>query len=121
MDLGITGDLSDPETGIEAGTRYLRWLVDRFKSDDLGQGEQLRFALGAYNAGRGHVLDARRIAPSIGRDPNQWFGHVEEAMLLLKKPEYAAMARFGYCRGDQPRDYVRDITDRYLSYTQIVD
>ena len=121
LELGITGDLSDPETGIEAGALYLKWLVDRFKSDDLGQGEQLKFALGAYNAGRGHVLDAQRIAPSIGRDPGRWFGNVEEAMLLLKKSEYAANARFGYCRGDQPRDYVRDITDRYLSYAQIVD
>ncbi len=120
-DLGIRGDLTDPATSIEAGARYLRWLVDLFQSDDLDHGEQLRFALGAYNAGRGHVLDGRRIASSLGKDPDRWFDNVEEAMLLLKKPEYSSVARFGYCRGDQPRNYVRDITDRYLSYTQIAD
>jgi membrane-bound lytic murein transglycosylase F len=120
-ELGITGDLTDPEVGIDAGARYLRRLLNQFEEDRLAPAVRLRFALGAYNAGRGHVLDARRIARSTGRDPDRWFHHVEEAMLLLKKPEYAAVARFGYCRGDQPRNYVRDITDRYLSYTQIVD
>ncbi|MBD3868715.1 MAG: transporter substrate-binding domain-containing protein [Acidobacteria bacterium] len=120
-EMGITGDLTDPEVGIEAGARYLRRLIDLFEEDQLAPSVRLRFALGAYNAGRGHVLDARRIARSTGRDPDRWFDHVEEAMLLLKKAEYASVARFGYCRGDQPRNYVRDITDRYLSYTQIVN
>jgi membrane-bound lytic murein transglycosylase F len=121
QELGITGDLTDPAVGIDAGARYLRRLIDQFDERRLAPAERLRFALGAYNAGRGHVLDARRIARSTGRDPDRWFGHVEDAILLLKKPKYAAVARFGYCRGDQPRNYVRDITDRYLSYTQIVD
>jgi membrane-bound lytic murein transglycosylase F len=118
-EVGVTGDLQDPEVGIEAGALYMRWLLDRFKDGPQDYGEQLRFALGAYNAGRGHVLDGRRVAETIGKNPDQWFGNVEEAMVLLRKPEYASKSRFGYCRGDQPKRYVREITDRYLSYAQL--
>jgi hypothetical protein len=40
-------DLFDPEKNVAAGTKYLRYLVDRF-------GDQ-RVALAAYNAGEGNV------------------------------------------------------------------
>ncbi len=118
-EVGVTGDLEDPEVGIRAGALYLRWLLDRFRDGPQDYGEQLRFALGAYNAGRGHVLDGRRVAETIGKNPNRWFDNVEDAMVLLRKPEFAAVSRFGYCRGDQPKKYVREITDRYLSYAQV--
>jgi soluble lytic murein transglycosylase-like protein len=38
----------DPERNLEAGTRYLRWLLDRFEGD-------VARALAAYNAGEGTV------------------------------------------------------------------
>jgi soluble lytic murein transglycosylase-like protein len=38
----------DPERNLEAGTRYLRWLLDRFAGDVVR-------ALAAYNAGEGTV------------------------------------------------------------------
>ena len=34
--------------------------------------DRLRFALGAYNIGLGHIEDARRLAGSRGLDPNRW-------------------------------------------------
>ena len=77
------------------------------------------FALAAYNAGIGHVRDARRLAAENGWNPNQWFGHVEKAMLLLAKKEYAKKAKHGYVRGDEPVKYVRQIRDRYLAYINL--
>lgn len=52
--LGIV-DPFDPEENIAAGTRYLRYLFDRF--DDH------RLALAAYNAGEGNVAKFRGVPP----------------------------------------------------------
>ncbi len=48
--LGETGTelLAEPELNLEAGTRYLRYLLERFGGD-------LELALAAYNAGPGSV------------------------------------------------------------------
>jgi len=55
-DLGVT-DPFDPKENIEAGARYLRQLLDRYKGD-------LRQALGAYNAGPAAVDQAGGV-PNI--------------------------------------------------------
>lgn len=108
-------ELSKPEVGLRAGLDYLRWLEDRFR-DDLAFEERIYFVLASYNAGAGHVRDARRLADNLGLDKNKWFGHTERAMLLLSKPEHYKNARFGYVRGSEPVNYVREIRQRYLAY-----
>lgn len=113
-------DLTDPETGIRIGSAYLRRLMDQFEPD-LRFSERLRFALASYNAGRGHIQDGRRIAQEIGLDPDVWFGNVEQALPLLGRSNYAAQARYGYCRCLQPLEYVRQINDRYAAYTLVAD
>jgi membrane-bound lytic murein transglycosylase F len=118
-ELGIS-NLRDPEQGVSAGVRYLNWLLQRFEPD-LDIGERTWFALAAYNAGLGHVRDARRLAARKGWDPDQWFDNVEKAMLLLAKKEYAQQAKHGYVRGHEPVNYVRQIRDRYLAYLSLKD
>ena len=120
LDLGIRGDLHDPEVGIRAGALYLRWLYDLFEPS-LPRGERLRLALASYNAGRGHIQDGRRVARSAGLDPDRWFGNVEQALPLLSREQYASRARFGYCRCRQPVAYVRRINRRYDAYIQAVE
>ncbi|WP_345552317.1 transporter substrate-binding domain-containing protein [Microbulbifer aestuariivivens] len=115
--MGIT-DLYQPENNIRAGISYLQWLEDRFPKR-LEFDERIYFTLAAYNAGHGHVRDARKLAQSLGKDPDRWFGNVEEAMLLLSKPEYYRKARFGYVRGREPVNYVREIRNRYLGYLSV--
>ncbi|MDO6748522.1 transporter substrate-binding domain-containing protein [Gilvimarinus sp. 1_MG-2023] len=105
----------DERTGIEAGVAYLDWTRDRFENY-LPLEERLWFALAAYNAGFGHVQDARRLARQKGWNPDVWFGNVERAMLLLAKKEYYRNARFGYVRGAEPVQYVRNIRNRYRGY-----
>jgi len=56
----------------------------------------------------------------MGLDPNRWFGNVEKAMALLSKPEMAKKARYGYCRCEDPVNYVSQIQNRYDHYVQIV-
>ena len=112
--LGFT-ELFEPEVSIEAGIAYLDWTRDRFP-ETLPIEERVRFSLAAYNAGFGHVYDARRLARQLGLDPNRWFNNVEKAIKLLSKPQYYQKARFGYCRGSEPAAYVRQIENRYHAY-----
>lgn len=114
--LGL-GDLANPEANIAAGVEYLAWVRDRFEVE-LPYWERMWFTLAAYNAGHGHVLDARRLAAKLKLDPDRWFGNVERAMLLLARPEHALQARHGYCRGSEPVNYVREIRSRYEAYLQ---
>ena len=106
--------LVDPDVGIDAGVRYLAWSRDRFP--DLLPGEQIWFALAAYNAGYGHVRDGRRLARQLGLDGSLWFGNVEEAMHKLSEPEYASRAAHGYVRGSEVTTYVSEIRNRYRAY-----
>ncbi len=110
-------ELHDPEESIHAGVKYMDHLIDRF-DPKLPMEARVQFALASYNAGYGHLLDARRLAREQGRDPNQWFGHVEETMLLLSKPKYYMRARYGFCRGGQPVHYVRNIQKFYEAYVE---
>ncbi len=109
---------SDPAHSIKGGIKYMDWLRDRFDSS-LPISERLWFTLASYNAGAGHVHDARRLAHQLGYDPDRWFGHTEHAMLALSKKEYARKARFGYVNGREPVNYVRDIRQRFEAYVEL--
>jgi membrane-bound lytic murein transglycosylase F len=113
-------NLTEPETSIAAGVTYLDWLWDRFPGD-MPLEERIYFTLAAYNAGHGHVRDARRLARQQGLDPDRWFDNVEKAMLLLAEPEYYRNARYGYVRGTEPVNYVREIRDRYIAYLEVTE
>ena len=50
------GERFDPQRNLEAGTRYLRWLLDRYEGD-------VAQALAAYNAGEGTVARYGGVPP----------------------------------------------------------
>jgi len=116
-EMGIK-DISDPASSIRGGVKYLDWLRDRFDTD-LAISDRLWFTLASYNAGAGHVQDARRLARQLGHDPDRWFDHTEQAMLLLEKKQYAKKARYGYVNGSEPVNYVRDIKQRFEAYIDL--
>jgi membrane-bound lytic murein transglycosylase F len=118
-ELGVTRR-DDPTASARAGADYLARLSARLDARlDLQQ--RLRFALAAYNVGFGHVEDAQRLAQERGLDATRWFGHVEQAMLLLEKPVFYQRARHGYCRGSEPVRYVSEIQARYDGYVKLVE
>lgn len=116
--LGFT-NLEDPEQGVQAGIKYMNRLMKRF-DPSIPFRQRVRFSLAAYNAGLGHVMDARRLAAEMGLNPDRWFHNVEKAMLLLQEPQYAKRARHGYCRGTEPVKYVSRIQSYYDAYVNIV-
>ena len=117
-ELGFS-DLENPDQGIHAGIKYMNHLMGRFNKS-LPFRQRLRFALAAYNVGLGHVRDARRLAREQGFNPDRWFGNVEKAMLMLQHPTHCKRARFGYCRGSEPVQYVSKIQSLYDAYTELV-
>ncbi len=71
-------DISSLEANVHAGTKYLRFLVDRYFSDEPmdGLNEHL-FGFAAYNAGPARIAQLRSEAAELGLDPNLWFRNVE--------------------------------------------
>lgn len=102
--------LFDPETNIREGVRYIRKHLDRYQNFD--RDTQHRLALATYNAGIGHVNDARRLAIDLGNDPNNW-DDIADALLKLMNRRYYANARYGYVRGTETVNYVERIMYHY--------
>ena len=110
-------DLHKPKNGLRAGLKYMRWIDDQLSSE-LPADVQVWFTLAAYNAGLGHLKDARILAAKQGLNPDRWFGHVDKAFLLLSKPKYYKKARYGYVRGIEPVTYVKNIQALYELYSK---
>lgn len=104
-------ELADPELNVPLGAAHLRSLFDRYS--DVPEPDRTRFALAAYNCGQGHLDDARTLSRLLGRDPDVWEGSVRESLLLLRKPAYHRMVRYGYVRGNETVGYVREIEQRF--------
>ncbi|GAB2882397.1 transporter substrate-binding domain-containing protein [Microbulbifer echini] len=118
-EMGFPPPLFEPERGIKAGVKYMDWVRDRF-NPSLPTVNKLWFTLASYNAGYGHLLDAQRLAKQLGLDPNIWFDNVEVAMLKLAQPQYFKRARYGYVRGSEPVQYVRNISNLYKAYVEMM-
>jgi len=109
----------DPEQSTHAGIKYVHYLLTRI-DPSIPFKHRVRFAMAAYNAGLGHVEDAQRLAASMGLNPKKWFKNVETAMLLLEQPKHYKKARYGYCRGSEPVQYVSQIQNRYDNWVKVV-
>lgn len=103
----------DPAQSIEGGVRYLKELVDRLPKT-IYKDEKLWFALGSYNLGLGHILDARKIVKQQGKDENNW-DNVSKVLPLLMKRQYYTKTRYGYARGAEAVAYVKNIRRYYQS------
>ena len=108
-DMGVENRLN-PHESILAGTRYLRQLYDLY--DKAPEPDRMLISLAAYNVGKGHVLDARRLASKMNLDPNKW-SSLEKTLPLLSDAKYYQKSRFGYCRGREPVFHVQNILTYY--------
>ena len=77
--VGIT-DVDNLESNIHAGTKYLRFLRNRYFNDPgINDLNQTLFSFAAYNAGPAKVAKLRKEAAEMGFNPNVWFNNVEVA------------------------------------------
>lgn len=104
-------NLYDPVQNIHGGARYFRWIYDMY-SQAASHEDRLALSLAAYNAGAGHIADARALARQRGLNPNTW----EELRLVLpsfEDPEIYNQFERGYFRGRSVRKYVFDVMHRF--------
>jgi membrane-bound lytic murein transglycosylase F len=119
---GITRT-SPPADQIRAGVSFIKWLDDRFIDEITDKNERIKFILASYNIGYGHIEDARRLAERYGEDPNIWYGCVEEWLLKKSDPKYYTdqVVKYGYARGIETYNFVKEVIGRYEHYKNIVN
>lgn len=104
--LGVT-DRLDPEQSIDGGARYLAGRYELL-SEEIPDPDRYFMALAAYNVGRGHLLDARKLARELGKNPDSW-SDMREVLPLLADKRYYPSLRYGYARGYEPVHLVQRV------------
>lgn len=115
--------LTDPKTSLEAGVAHIKYLNDYWSEHITDTTERVKFILASYNAGQNHVQDARRLAEKYGYDPDIWYDEVEKALLMKSQKKYFQdpVVKYGYCRGEEPVNYVKEIIERFQYYSEFID
>ena len=104
-DVGIN-DISQADSNIHAGIKYLRFVLDRyFKDAPMDRVNKGLFAFASYNAGPARVAGLRKKAEELGLNPNVWFNNVE----IVAAREI----------GRETVDYVSNIFKYYTTYLAI--
>ena len=113
-------DIYDAKNNVKVGVDHIEYIMKNFA--ELDSINKIKFTLGAYNVGLGHIYDAQRIAKHLENNPNIWDGNVAEALLLKSKKEYYQLpiCRNGYCRGIESYNYVNEILERYDNYIHFI-
>lgn len=110
-------DVYDPVDNIRAGVNYLKYL-DEYWTKRIGEPqERMKFILASYNAGLAHILDSRRLAEKYGKNPAIW-NDVEFFLLKKSDPKFYKdpLSKAGYCKCEEPVNYVKDVLARYEVY-----
>ncbi len=110
-------DPFNPEESLRAGIRHMQWL-DKLWSDKVeNEEERIKFVLASYNVGQGHVLDAVRLSRKYASNSESW-EDVAHYLVEKSKSEYYndPVVSFGYCRGQEPVNYVTEVLNRYEQY-----
>jgi membrane-bound lytic murein transglycosylase MltF len=106
-ELGV-GDISKVEPNINAGIKYMRYMIDQYYGNEpMTKLDKALFAFAAYNAGAGRISQLRKEAAKRGLDPNVWFHNVE----------YIAAEKIG----EETVIYVSNIYKYYIAYRLIME
>lgn len=115
-----TEDLKDPEKSVYVASLVISKTNKFLQSYIPNSAERLRFTLGSYNAGMGHIVDAMKLAQKYGKDSKVWYSNVEEALLWKTHPEFYndPVCSYGYCRGTETINYVRQVENAYRVFRE---
>ncbi len=99
-------DITQLDNNVHAGTKYMRFIHDRYFSDDeISDNDKVYFSLAAYNAGPAAIRRMRALAQKHGYDHNKWFQNVE----IITRRNI----------GSEPVKYVGNINRYYVIYKQL--
>jgi len=100
-------DIEKLENNIHAGTKYLRFIIDRYYKDEpMDEVNKMLFTFASYNAGPARINELRKKASAMGLDPNVWFYNVE---IVAAKSI-----------GRETVQYVSNIYKYYISYQLVL-
>ncbi|MCK9448700.1 MAG: transporter substrate-binding domain-containing protein [Bacteroidales bacterium] len=113
---------SSPEEHIMAGAKYLMYLDKLIPETVTDKQERIKFILAAYNAGTGHVLDARRLAEKYNKNKDIWTENVDFFLRNKSKPAFYndPVSYYGYVRGEETYQFVEQILERYEHYRNLL-
>ncbi len=77
----IKGTSDQPRWNIAAGIWYDKSIWKLWKAERPYQ-DRVDFTMGSYNAGKGNIIKAQKIAKSKGLDPNRWMS-IETTLPLV--------------------------------------
>jgi membrane-bound lytic murein transglycosylase MltF len=106
-EMGV-GNINQTEPNIEAGVKYMRWMIDQYYGKEpMTKLDKALFAFASYNAGAGRISQLRKEAAKRGLNPNVWFHNVE----------YVAAEKIGA----ETVTYVGNIYKYYIAYRLILE
>lgn len=119
-EMGIK-NTANPEENLRGGTKYLK-LMTRYWREIPDSIQRIKFVMASYNCGYNHVVDAQNLAEKFGKNKNVWDKNTDEFILKLSYRKYFNddVVKYGYVRGSEPYNYVRDIFRRYELYKDII-
>ena len=102
------GDITETEANINAGIKYMRWMIDQYyEKEPMTNLDKALFAFASYNAGAGRISSLRKEAAKRGLDPNVWFQNVE----------YVVAEKIG----QETITYVNNIYKYYIGYRLVLE
>jgi membrane-bound lytic murein transglycosylase F len=110
-DLMGVSDRLDPTQNIPAASRYFLSMKDTLP-ERISEPDRTWLALASYNAGYGHVEDARVLAQRQKLNPDSW-ADLKRVLPLLTKPEFNSTVKHGYARGGESVIFVENIRTYY--------
>jgi len=97
---------------IDGGAKYLVRQIEHVPKGVKSMSDREKFALAAYNIGRGHMYDAIRLGKILGKDPYVWM-NMKEILPMLSERKYYKKLKYGYARGREPVRYVTRINNYF--------
>ena len=114
--------INDTETNVRLAGMLLSELDDMLRMPkSTPEQDRLSIILASYNAGIGHVLDARRLARAEGANPNSW-DVVSHYLQLKSTPDYYErdIVKCGKFTGSgQTLSYVKQVMRKYNQYKML--
>lgn len=115
-------NIDDTETNIRLAGMLLSELDTMLRIPASTPNEdRLSIILASYNAGIGHVLDARRLARAEGANPNSW-DDVSRYLQLKADPayyEHDAVQCGKFTGSGQTLGYVKEVMHKYNQYCNL--
>ena len=114
-----SSEVFNPTSNVRGATKLITQLNAHY-AGITNTDERINFILAAYNAGAGHVDDARALARKYGKNPDVWLGNVDTYVLKMSSAAYYNQPEVthGYFRGSETYDYVNSIRARWSQYKQ---